>query len=47
MEPETIELKPDHLYMEVAERIEKLIGKKALKIGDKLYLCGRLAKNRE
>ena len=41
---ETIELKPEHLYLEVAERIEKLIEKKALKIGDKLLSVRALSK---
>ena len=36
MELETLELKSEHLYMKVAERIEKLIEKRALKVGDKL-----------
>jgi DNA-binding transcriptional MocR family regulator len=44
MELETVELKPDHLYMDVAERIEKLIEKKALKIGDKLLSVRALSK---
>ncbi len=44
MDLETIELKSDHLYMEVAERIEKLIEKRALKIGDKLLSVRALSK---
>lgn len=44
MESETIEAKPDHLYIEVAERIEKLIEKKALKVGDKLHSVRALSK---
>lgn len=43
MELETVE-KTDHLYMEVAERIEKLIEKKALKVGDKLHSVRALSK---
>jgi DNA-binding transcriptional MocR family regulator len=34
----------DHLYLEVAERIETLIGKKALKVGDKLLSTRSLSK---
>jgi DNA-binding transcriptional MocR family regulator len=34
----------DHLYLEVSERIEKLIEKKALKIGDKLLSVRALSK---
>lgn len=41
---ETVEIKPDHLYLEVAERIEKLIENKALKIGDKLLSVRALSK---
>lgn len=40
---ETLE-KPDHKYIEVAERIEKLIEKKALKVGDKLLSVRALSK---
>jgi len=36
--------KPDHKYIEVAERIEKLIEKKALRIGDKLLSVRALSK---
>lgn len=31
-----VEAKSDHLYIEVAERIESLIANQAFKIGDKL-----------
>ena len=41
---ETVEIKPEHLYLEVAERIEKLIEKRALKIGDKLLSVRALSK---
>src|SRR3954468_24735287 len=34
----------EHLYLEVSERIEKLIEKKALKIGDKLLSVRALSK---
>src|SRR5204862_7647072 len=34
----------DHLYQEVAERIEKLIERKALKVGDKLLSVRALSK---
>jgi DNA-binding transcriptional MocR family regulator len=37
-------VRPDHLYIEVAERIEQLIAKKALKVGDKLYSVRALSK---
>jgi DNA-binding transcriptional MocR family regulator len=37
-------VKPDHKYIEVAERIEKLIEKKALRIGDKLLSVRALSK---
>src|SRR5258708_34312674 len=40
---ETI-LQPDHLYQEVAERIEQLIAKKSLKVGDKLLSVRALSK---
>lgn len=36
--------RPDHLYLEVAERIERLIEQKALKIGDKLLSVRALSK---
>jgi DNA-binding transcriptional MocR family regulator len=36
--------KPDHKYIEVAERIETLIAKKALRIGDKLLSVRALSK---
>ena len=39
-----VEIKPDHLYMEVAERIERLIEKRALRIGDKLLSVRALSK---
>lgn len=39
-----IEIKPDHKYVEVAERIELLIDKKVLKIGDKLLSVRALSK---
>ena len=35
---------PDHLYQEVAYRIEQLIEKKALKVGDKLLSVRSLSK---
>ncbi len=37
-------LKPDHLYIEVADRIESLISKQAFKIGDKLLSVRALSK---
>lgn len=40
---ETI-LQPDHLYQEVADRIEQLISKRALKVGDKLLSVRALSK---
>src|SRR5882757_747140 len=40
---ETI-LHPDHLYQEVADRIERLIEKRALKVGDKLLSVRALSK---
>ncbi len=43
MESETIELR-DHLYQEVAERIEQLIEKRALKVGDRLLSVRALSK---
>jgi DNA-binding transcriptional MocR family regulator len=39
-----MEGKSDHLYLEVAERIEQLIEKKSLKIGDKLLSVRALSK---
>jgi DNA-binding transcriptional regulator YhcF (GntR family) len=36
--------KPDHLYLEVASRIESLIDKGALKIGDRLLSVRALSK---
>src|SRR6478609_5451626 len=39
-----IEIKPDHKYVEVAERIESLIEKKVLKVGDKLLSVRALSK---
>ena len=44
MELETLELKSEHLYMKVAERIEKLIEQRALKVGDKLLSVRTLSK---
>lgn len=44
MNTETAELKSDHLYLEVAERIEQLIEKKSLKVGDKLLSVRSLSK---
>ncbi|HEY8936122.1 MAG TPA: PLP-dependent aminotransferase family protein [Cyclobacteriaceae bacterium] len=41
---DVIEIKPDHKYMEVAERIELLIDKKVMKIGDKLLSVRALSK---
>ena len=43
MESETIGLR-DHLYQEVAERIEQLIEKRALKVGDRLLSVRALSK---
>src|SRR5450432_1901159 len=40
---ETI-ISPDHLYQEVADRIERLIEKKSLKVGDKLLSVRALSK---
>lgn len=37
-------LKPDHKYIEVADRIEKLIEKQTLKVGDKLLSVRSLSK---
>lgn len=36
--------RPDHLYLEVAERIERLIEQKSLKVGDKLLSVRALSK---
>src|SRR5271169_1463583 len=41
---ETLTVKNDHLYQEVADRIESLIEKKALKVGDKLLSVRALSK---
>lgn len=41
---ETLELKSDHKYAEVAERIESLIEQKILKLGDKLLSVRALSK---
>jgi DNA-binding transcriptional MocR family regulator len=41
---ETLELKPDHKYIEVADRIENLIEKKILRVGDKLLSVRALSK---
>jgi DNA-binding transcriptional MocR family regulator len=41
---EAIAIKPDHKYMEVADRIETLIEKKVLKVGDKLLSVRALSK---
>ena len=38
------EIKPDHLYVEVADRIENLISKQSLKVGDKLLSVRSLSK---
>src|SRR5436190_20445335 len=43
MEVQT-EIQPDHLYQEVADRIEQLIERKALKVGDKLLSVRSLSK---
>lgn len=43
METQT-EIQPDHLYQEVADRIEQLIERKALKVGDKLLSVRSLSK---
>ena len=37
-------VQPDHLYQEVADRIESLIEKRALKVGDKLLSVRALSK---
>jgi len=39
-----LDIKPDHLYHEVAERIETLIEKQTLKLGDKLLSVRALSK---
>jgi len=39
-----VELKPDHKYLEVADRIERLIERKILKVGDKLLSVRALSK---
>jgi DNA-binding transcriptional MocR family regulator len=44
MELEALSIKSDHLYVEVAERIETLIHKKSLKVGDKLLSVRALSK---
>jgi DNA-binding transcriptional MocR family regulator len=41
---DALELRPDHKYAEVAERIESLINKKILKVGDKLLSVRALSK---
>jgi DNA-binding transcriptional MocR family regulator len=41
---EILELKADHKYVEVADRIETLIDKKVLKVGDKLLSVRALSK---
>ncbi|MBY0434953.1 MAG: GntR family transcriptional regulator, partial [Cyclobacteriaceae bacterium] len=38
------DVKPDHLYLEVAERIEQLIEKNSLRVGDKLLSVRSLSK---
>jgi DNA-binding transcriptional MocR family regulator len=42
--PNVLEIKADHKYIEVADRIETLIDKKVLKIGDKLLSVRALSK---
>ncbi len=44
MKPEPISLRSDHLYLEVATRIETLIEKGAIKIGDRLLSVRSLSK---
>jgi DNA-binding transcriptional MocR family regulator len=44
MEAQTDIIQPDHLYQEVADRIEQLIERKALKVGDKLLSVRSLSK---
>jgi DNA-binding transcriptional MocR family regulator len=41
---DTLEIRADHKYMEVADRIETLIEKKILKVGDKLLSVRALSK---
>lgn len=41
---DAVEIKPDHKYQEVADRIESLIEKKILKVGDKLLSVRALSK---
>lgn len=41
---DVVELRPEHKYAEVAERIEALINKKILKVGDKLLSVRALSK---
>jgi DNA-binding transcriptional MocR family regulator len=41
---DTLEIKPEHKYLEVADRIESLIEKKVLKVGDKLLSVRALSK---
>src|SRR3989337_3772727 len=41
---EILEVKVDHKYVEVADRIESLIEKKILKVGDKLLSVRALSK---
>ena len=41
---DTLEIKPEHKYLEVADRIEALIEKKILKVGDKLLSVRALSK---
>ena len=41
---EEVLIKPDHKYIDVAERIEKLIEKGVLKVGDKLLSVRALSK---
>jgi DNA-binding transcriptional regulator YhcF (GntR family) len=44
MKTEVIDIKSDHLYHEVATRIESLIEKGVLKIGDRLLSVRSLSK---
>ena len=41
---EMLEIKPDHKYVDVADRIEALIEKRILKVGDKLLSVRALSK---
>jgi len=41
---QAVEMKPDHKYLEVADRIERLIERKILKVGDKLLSVRALSK---